>query len=157
MPWAACITAVLLNCPAMPAPKADRLPRRPRAAPVQVAAPPDVEPRLNEPAPAPETAAAAYGLSPDETVAIGFQETAIYSPPEPEPERQPTDPSPSSEKPGLAVGLSPDEMVAIGFQEITIYSPLEAEPEKFSERERRRQEKAERRRKQQDKPVETRS
>jgi soluble lytic murein transglycosylase-like protein len=157
MPLAACIAAVLINCHAMPAHKADRLPRRPRAAPVQQVAVLDVEPPSIDAGPWPETAAAAYGLSPDETVAVGFQEIAIYSPSEsePGPERQLVDPGPSSEKPASAFGLSPDEMVAIGFQQVAVYSPLETEPEMLSERERRRQEKAERRAKRRDKPVKT--
>jgi soluble lytic murein transglycosylase-like protein len=152
MPLAACIAAVLINCHAMPAQKGDRLPRRPRAAPVQqVAAPPDVELQLADAGPWP----AGYGLSPDETVAISFQEIAVYSQPEPDPERQLVDPGPSSEKAAPAFGLSPDEMVAIGFQQVAVYSPLEAEPEILSERERRRQEKAERRARRRDKSGKT--
>jgi hypothetical protein len=88
MPLAACITAVLLNCHGMPAHKADRLPRSPRGEPVhQVAAPPDVERQLDDPRSSPAASEPIFGLSPDEVVAIGFQEVAIYLPPEPEPEK----------------------------------------------------------------------
>jgi soluble lytic murein transglycosylase-like protein len=160
MPLAACITAVLLNCSAMPAHKADRLPRKPRAEPIhRIATPSDVEARSDGSGLSPETTAPAFGLSPDEVVAYGFQEIAIYTPPEPEPEQRSAEADPQPAPAGSAGGLPPDQMVAIGFQDIAIYSPPEPEPEKLSRRERRKQEKAERRArrrdKRQDKPVET--
>lgn len=160
MPLAACITAVLLNCSAMPAHKADRLPRKPRAEPIhRIATPPDIEVRSDESGLPPETTAPAFGLSADEVVAFGFQEIAIYSLPALEPERRSAEPDPRPAPAAPAVGLPPDQMVAIGFQDIAIYSPPEAQPEKLSKRERRKLETAERRAnrrdKSQDKPVET--
>jgi hypothetical protein len=155
MPLAACITAVLLNCSAMPAHKADRLPRKPRAEPIhRIATPPDVEVRSDESGLSLENTAPAFGLSPDEVVAIGFQEIAIYTPLEPEPERRSVEADPRPAPAAPAGGLPPDQMVAIGFQDIAIYSPPEPEPEKLSKRERRKLERAERRAKRRGQTVE---
>ena len=87
MPLAVCITAVLINCYAQPAHKGDRLHRKAPRHPIQqVAAPPVAEGRLPDPRALRPFPRPKFGLSPDEIVAISFQQVAIYSAPEVEPE-----------------------------------------------------------------------
>jgi Transglycosylase SLT domain len=74
---AVCIAAALFNCYAPVAHKSDRLPRKaPTPAVQQAAGPPGIGRQLlDPPAPPPPK----FGLSPDEMVAIGFQQVAVYS------------------------------------------------------------------------------
>ena len=84
-----------------------------------------------------------FRLSPDEIVAMSFQQVEIYSPPAAEPEtRWPTCATGRSRcftrRAGPAFRLSADEIVAMSFQQIAIYSPAPADPEKLGKRKRER-------------------
>ena len=80
MALAVCIAAMLINCYAPAAHKGDRLPRKAPAAPMQqTAGPPTIGRQLPDPEHVPRRK---FGLSPDEIVAIGFQQVAIYSLPD---------------------------------------------------------------------------
>jgi len=123
---AVCITAALINCYAPLAHKGDRLPRRPPAAPMQqTAGPPAIGRQLADPGAAPRRK---FGLSPDEIVAIGFQQVAVYSLPD--------------------LTAAPD----YSLPDVAAMPEFAPQPEMLGKEERRKREKAERQAKRRGKP-----